>query len=90
MLNYQIFGIIGAICFSLCCLPQVWRTWRTKSMEGFSWGLLGFWMGGEVAFIIYMICDDIINKTLHLPLHVNYWFNGVMVGYLIWAKWRYL
>ena len=76
-------GWLGSILFSICALPQVWKTWKTKSAGDLSWLFLLAWFGGELFTAIYVLADP------KLPLLTNYAVNGACVVYLIWAKYAY-
>ena len=36
----EIFGYAGTFTGTSFMVPQVWKTWRTKSVEDLSWGML--------------------------------------------------
>ncbi|PBK99656.1 hypothetical protein ARMGADRAFT_512747 [Armillaria gallica] len=44
-------GTLGAVCWTIQLLPQIWKTWREKSTEGLSpwlgfiWGLTSIFLG---------------------------------------------
>ncbi|KIP03014.1 hypothetical protein PHLGIDRAFT_130411 [Phlebiopsis gigantea 11061_1 CR5-6] len=59
-------GTIGTICWTVQLIPQIWKSWRTKSTKGLShwlvlaWGLAGPFLG------VYVIVQD-----LNIPLIVQ-------------------
>lgn len=83
---HVIIGWIGAFLFAVCAVPQVVKTWRSKSASDLSWLFLLFWLFGELLTLIYILIDDYIESITHFPLYINYAFNTVLVLYLIYAK----
>jgi len=47
----NVFGYLGALCWTIQLVPQVWKSWREKSTEGLShylvlmWGISGCFLG---------------------------------------------
>ena len=82
----EIVGWAGSIMLSLCAVPQVYRTWKTQSAGDLSWGFLLLWFFGEILTFAYIIASDYMNNIVHLPLYLNYFFNTLLVIYLIYAK----
>lgn len=80
----EIIGWIGALCFSLCALPQSIMCYKQGHAKGLSWAFLLLWMVGEILTIIYVVPKG------HLPLIANYVINlallQVMVYYKIWPR----
>ena len=85
----EVMGWIGATLFSLCAVPQVIRTYITKSAKDFSWGFLGMWFWGEILTFIYVLSINIQVDEYQYPLLVNYVFNFILLLYLIYAKYFY-
>jgi len=79
----ELFGILGCVMLSCCALPQVIKTWGTKSVDDLSWWFLLIWFVGDLLLGVYVLAD------FKWPLTINYGANGVFTGYLIYAKWRY-
>jgi len=79
-------GWIGAILFAICAVPQVIKTWKTKKADDLSGLFLLFWLFGELFTFTYIIVDDVILNITHFPLYVNYFFNTLLVIYLLYAK----
>ncbi len=86
MMYHDIFGWAGAFLFTVCAVPQVIKTWRTKKAEDLSMLFLLFWLGGEILTMFYIIVDDVLLKITHFPLYLNYIFNTILVLYLIYVK----
>ena len=82
----EFVGWVGATMFSLCAIPQVVRTYRTKSASDFSWGFLGMWFWGEIMTFAYVLIKNMNVGVYQYPLLVNYVFNFVLLCFLIYAK----
>lgn len=82
----EIFGILGAIFFGICALPQVIHIWRTQDTSSLSKLFLIFWGLGEVCMWIYIIMQNASVGIIQWPLHANYFFNGLMLIYLLYKK----
>lgn len=48
-----IIGTAAAIGTTGAWLPQVWKTWRTRSAEDFSWGYLALFSSGVSGWLVY-------------------------------------
>ncbi|MDP3966470.1 MAG: PQ-loop domain-containing transporter [archaeon] len=83
---HQFIGWVGAFLFAICALPQVIKTWKSKKADDLSLLFLLFWLLGEFLTFAYIILDDIQEGVNHFPLYVNYFFNIILVLYLIYAK----
>lgn len=82
----EVIGWLGSGMLSICAVPQVYRTWKTKSAGDLSWGFLLLWFFGEIFTFLYILVSDFSNDIFHLPLYLNYLFNTLLVVYLIYAK----
>lgn len=83
---HHFIGWIGAFLFAICAVPQVVKTWRTKKAGDLSMLFLVFWLLGELLTFTYIIIDDVLLEITHFPLYLNYFFNTLLVLYLIYAK----
>lgn len=88
MLNETI-GWIGNILFAVCGIPQVIKTFRSKSAKDLSILFLWLWLTGELLTLIYIFTDDLETGALHIPLYFNYVVNIFMACFLIYAKYVY-
>jgi uncharacterized protein with PQ loop repeat len=88
MLNETI-GWIGNILFAVCGVPQVIKTFRSKSAKDLSILFLWLWLAGELLTLIYIFTDDLETGALHIPLYFNYVVNIFMACFLIYAKYVY-
>lgn len=89
MVINEVVGWLGSFMFSICALPQVIQTWRTKRADDLNDFFLWLWILGEIFTLFYICYDDMMNGILHLPLYFNYVFNIIMVVYLLYAKYFY-
>lgn len=80
----ELAGWISGLAFGLSALPQVLKTYRTKSVDDLADGMVILWIIGEIAGVIYALGFE----TLPYPLLANYLFNAVGVSYLGWMKWH--
>lgn len=76
----EIIGWIGSVFLALCALPQAFHSYKTKSAEGVTWGLLALWFLGEIFTLIYVI------PKAHIPLLFNYICNIVLLSIIIYYK----
>jgi uncharacterized protein with PQ loop repeat len=76
----EIIGWIGSILLAFCGLPQAIESYRTKSSEGLTWGLLLMWFWGEIFTIIYII------PKWHWPLIFNYTANIIFLLVILYYK----
>ena len=52
------FGTVGAICWSIQLLPQIYLNWRRHSAEGLSSEFMMFWAWAGVPLGAYNIVSD--------------------------------
>ena len=79
---FEYIGWFGAVCFSLCAIPQAWLSFRQKHSDGVSWGFLLLWLGGELGMIAYMLGVNLES----LQLLLNYLFNLAGLLVIIWYR----
>ena len=74
-------GIIGALMFAFCGLPQAITCIKTGNSQGLSWSFLIMWFFGEVFTIIYILPKhDYILLTNYI---LNFGFLLIMLKYKI-------
>lgn len=81
-MNPDLIGWLGAACLALCGLPQAWASIRQGHSHGITWGMLVLWGVGEVLTLAYVF------PMMDLPLIANYAANTVLVGIIVYYKWR--
>ncbi|KAI0731363.1 PQ loop repeat-domain-containing protein [Earliella scabrosa] len=79
----NVLGTIGTICWTVQLIPQVWKSWRTKSTDGLSEYLMLLWGLSGTFFGVYVI---VLN--LNVPLIVQPQLLAVL-SYLSWAQCLY-
>tara|TARA_R110002020_G_scaffold373294_1_gene584731 strand:+ start:345 stop:587 length:243 start_codon:yes stop_codon:yes gene_type:complete len=72
-------GWLSAILLATCGIPELIKAINGNKIEA-GWELLIMWFLGEVFGLIYVMP---LNKT---PLVLNYMFNTIVVGALIYFK----
>lgn len=85
----ETIGWTGNIIFAICGLPQVIKTFRSKSANDLSELFLWLWLVGELLTFVYILAGDWQAGTAHYPLYFNYAVNICMALYLVWAKYSY-
>ncbi|BAT55332.1 hypothetical protein NOS3756_43110 [Nostoc sp. NIES-3756] len=78
-----ILGIVAATLTTVAFLPQVWRTWKTKSAKDVSFIMLIAFMSGLVLWLIYGI---ILNA---LPIILANSITLVLNFIILWLKIKY-
>lgn len=78
----EALGWIGSLMLAFCALPQAVESWKTKSSNGVTWGLLIMWAIGEVFTFIY------VWPKSDMPLLVNYSANIAFLSVIIYYKLR--
>ena len=81
-MNLEIIGWIGSVCFSICAIPQSYRSWKDGHSEGISMLFLWLWFVGEATMIIYGFA-----VLKNLPVLTNYIVNFICL--LIIMKFKY-
>ena len=88
MINETI-GWIGNILFAVCGIPQVIKTFLSKSAKDLSLLFLWLWFSGELLTFIYILTSDLETANFHFPLYFNYIVNIFMSCFLLYAKYVY-
>ncbi|KAI0642121.1 PQ loop repeat-domain-containing protein [Trametes meyenii] len=73
-------GTIGTVCWTVQILPQIWKSWRTKSTEGLSEWLVLLWGFSGVPLGVYAI-----TQNLNIPLILQPQFFATL-SYISWAQ----
>ncbi|KAI0766700.1 PQ loop repeat-domain-containing protein [Trametes elegans] len=76
-------GTIGTVCWTIQLVPQIWKSWRTKSTEGLSEWLVLLWGASGPFLGVYAIVEN-----LNIPLIVQPQLFGVL-AYVSWAQCQY-
>ncbi|MBN2635032.1 MAG: PQ-loop repeat-containing protein [Prolixibacteraceae bacterium] len=85
----ETIGWIGNILFAVCAIPQVAKTFRTKSVKDLSIIFLWMWFAGELLTFVYIVIGDMETSSFHIPLYFNYVVNIFLACFLIFAKYTY-
>ena len=49
----DLFGYAGTVTGSSFMIPQVWKSWRTQSVEDISWLMLGLFFLNSIFWFMY-------------------------------------
>ncbi|TBU27314.1 PQ-loop-domain-containing protein [Dichomitus squalens] len=79
----NVLGTIGTVCWTIQLVPQIWKSWRSKSTEGLSEYLMLLWGLSGIFFGVYAIVQDI-----NVPLIVQPQVLSAL-SYLSWAQCQY-
>jgi MtN3 and saliva related transmembrane protein len=83
-MNYiAIIGILAGICTTIAFLPQVLKTWRSKSAKDLSLGMFSIFCAGVVLWLTYGILIG------DLPIILANGFTFVLAGSLLYFKLTY-
>ncbi|MBN1166564.1 MAG: SemiSWEET transporter [Methanospirillaceae archaeon] len=74
-------GYVGGICTTLAFLPQVIKTWKSRTAHDISWGLLFLLLVGVSLWVIYGIVDK------DPPLIAANTVTGSLIAALVGMKW---
>ncbi len=75
-----IIGILAGICTTLAFLPQVVKTWRSKSAKDLSLGMFSIFCTGVALWLTYGILIE------DLPIILANGFTFVLAGSLLYFK----
>jgi MtN3 and saliva related transmembrane protein len=83
-MNYiAIIGILAGICTTIAFLPQVLKTWRSKSAKDLSLGMFSVFCAGVVLWLTYGILIG------DLPIILANGFTFMLAGSLLYFKLTY-
>lgn len=75
-----IIGILAGICTTIAFLPQVLKTWRSKSAKDLSLGMFSIFCTGVALWLAYGILIE------DLPIIMANGFTFVLAGSLLYFK----
>ncbi|KAI0675703.1 PQ loop repeat-domain-containing protein [Trametes maxima] len=73
-------GTIGTICWTVQIIPQIWKSWRTKSTEGLSEWLVLLWGFSGVPLGVYAITQNLNVPLIFQPQ------SFAILSYISWAQ----
>lgn len=80
-MNYiQLIGIVAAICTTISFLPQVIKTWKSKSAKDLSLGMFSLFFTGVFLWLIYGL------MTENIPIILANGLTLVLSGSLLYFK----
>ena len=82
-MHAELLGYVAAVCTTVAFVPQVVKTYKSKSAESLSLGMFLFFTSGVVLWLVY---GFMINEY---PIIVANLFTLVLAVILIYFKLRY-
>jgi MtN3 and saliva related transmembrane protein len=74
-----VIGLVAAFCTTVAFVPQVVRTWKSRSTEDISLGMFGFYSTGIFAWLVYgLMIGDI---PLIASNGVTFVLSLIMLGF---------
>lgn len=92
----KLVGWSMALCFVVCALPQLVKTYMTQDVTGISLVFWVIWGLGEALGIAYVIFEYLDLKQVtegarfQWPLFINYLFNLIIIGLELFMYWLYV
>ena len=80
---YEILGLLAATLTTVSFLPQVYKTWKTKSTEGLSLTMYLIFFVGVVLWLIYGL------HIKSLPVIIANLITSVLALFLVIMKLKY-
>ena len=79
----KIIGLIAAVCTTIAFLPQVLKTWRSKSAKDLSLGMFSLFFTGVALWLVYGILQG------DLPIILANGVTLILAGSLLFFKLTY-
>lgn len=76
----NVLATIGAVCWTVQIIPQLWKSWRSKSTQGLSAILMFVWALSSLPFASYIVAED-----LSIPLKIQPHVFGFLCA-LSWGQ----
>ncbi|GAA0712813.1 SemiSWEET family sugar transporter [Aquimarina litoralis] len=81
--SIEILGLIAAVLTTVAFLPQVYKTWKTKSAESLSMTMLLVFESGVLCWLVYGFLID------SFPVILANAITAVSGIFLLYFKFRY-
>ena len=77
MMNWvvELVGYVAALCLTVSSVPQLYETYKTKTIKGLSLFMLVLWFSGCFGMFWYVLFT-----ARQIPLLVNYGFNCLVIA----------
>ncbi len=79
----EILGLVAALLTTAAFLPQVYKTWKTKSTDSLSLSMLLIFVSGVLCWLIYGFLID------SLPIVLANFVTAISGFLLLYFKYRY-
>jgi uncharacterized protein with PQ loop repeat len=77
----DVIGLFGSLLLTFCGVPELYRTIKDKRCH-LGWGFLLMWLFGEIFCFFYGF------NLNEIPLIINYSFNLIVAGVMVFYKVR--
>ncbi|KAA1243188.1 SemiSWEET family sugar transporter [Aquimarina sp. RZ0] len=81
--SVEVLGLLAAVLTTASFLPQVYRTWKTKSVESLSLSMLIIFEAGVLCWLVYGFLID------SLPVMLANFVTAISGFLLLYFKFRY-
>jgi len=81
--NTQLLGLIAGTCTTIAFLPQVIKTWKSKTAKDLSLGMFSFFCFGVLLWLIYGI------RMGDIPVIIANLFTLILASILLFFKLRF-
>ncbi len=79
----EILGLVAALLTTAAFLPQVYKTWKTKSTDSLSLSMLFIFVSGVLCWLVYGFLID------SLPIILANFVTAISGFVLLYFKYRY-
>ncbi len=79
----EILGLAAAVLTTAAFLPQVYKTWKTKSTDSLSLSMLFIFVSGVLCWLVYGFLID------SLPIILANFVTAISGFVLLYFKYRY-
>jgi len=86
---FNFFGILGAVFFALCALPQIIKALKTKSTTDISVTYIIFSICGNVFSAAYIFYTNYVTQFWQYPQYFNYSIALTLIVVLYVLKHKY-
>ena len=83
MESIEIVGLVAAFLVIISWIPQVQKSWKTKSTKDLSWGMIGILLVSQILWLFYGIAIS------SLPVALTNAFTTLFLSILAYLKLRH-
>jgi uncharacterized protein with PQ loop repeat len=89
MILFTSLGVLSAVCFGLCTLPQIMRVMKRKSTADISLLFILMSLIGNLSAASYIIYSNVQAQFYQWPQYLNYTLATTLVVTLLCLKIKY-